>query len=250
VRVSITGGDMTTMQQDFSAASGGGTITGIPVGTNRTFTFQGLTASNAVTHQGEVSGVTISSGQTTNLGAITMLVAVAPAAPSSLTALKFSSSRIDLAWTDSDTLETGFTIERKTGAGGSWAQIATVAANSTSYSNTGLTAGTQYYYRVKATNGAGDSDWSGEAYDTTLSVFTVSTSVGSNGSVSPAGPLSIDLGSSTSFTITPDSGYAIASASGCGGSLSGSTYTTGVISGNCTVTVTFASTTGSATFSW
>jgi subtilisin family serine protease len=84
-----------------------------------------------------------------------------PLAPSSLTATATSSSQINLTWTDSDNTETGFNIERCTGIGCSdFAQIATVAANVTSYSNTSLTASTSYSYRVRAYNTAGDSDYS------------------------------------------------------------------------------------------
>lgn len=90
-----------------------------------------------------------------------------PAAPSNLAATPVSNTQINLAWTDNATNETGFKIERKTGAGGTYAQIATASANVTSYSNTGLTAGTTYYYQVRANNGAGDSGYSNEATATT-----------------------------------------------------------------------------------
>jgi subtilisin len=83
-----------------------------------------------------------------------------PAVPANLTATAVSSSQINLAWTDSDT-ETGYKIDRCTGVDCSnFAQIATVGANVTSYSNTGLAASTSYSYRVRATNTAGDSDYS------------------------------------------------------------------------------------------
>jgi hypothetical protein len=71
-----------------------------------------------------------------------------------------------------------------------------------------------------------------------LPSYTVSTSAGANGSITPTSR-TVTSGLTTTFTVTPNSGYA-ASASGCGGSLSGTTYTTGVISTNCTVTVTFS----------
>jgi len=86
-----------------------------------------------------------------------------PAAPANLAATAVSSSQINLTWADSDT-EQGFKIERCTGAGCSdFAQIATVGANVTSYSNTGLTPSTSYSYRVRAYNAAGDSDYSNTA---------------------------------------------------------------------------------------
>jgi hypothetical protein len=90
-----------------------------------------------------------------------------PNAPSNLAATAVSSSQINLTWQDNSSDETGFKIERRT-ASGSYSQIATVGAGVTSYSNTGLTAGTTYYYRVKACSSAGDSGYSNEASATTL----------------------------------------------------------------------------------
>ena len=59
----------------------------------------------------------------------------AAGAPTNLAATAVSSSQINLTWTDSDNTEQGFKIERCTGAGCSdFAQIATVGANVTSYS--------------------------------------------------------------------------------------------------------------------
>lgn len=175
VRVIISAAGMTTIQQDYAAGTGTGTISNIPVGTNRTFTFQGLDAGSTVTHQAVVNNVTITAGQTTDLGSITMLVVVAPAAPSGLGASSVSTTGATLSWTDTDQLETGFVIERKTGAGGVWAQIATPAANSVTYSDSGLTAGTVYYYRIKAVNGAGDSAWSNEANAQTATIDLAKT---------------------------------------------------------------------------
>ena len=90
-----------------------------------------------------------------------------PAAPSGLSATAASSSRIDLSWTDNSGGETGYKIERKTGAGGTYSQVGTVGANVTSYSNTGLSASTTYYYHVMAYNVTGDSAQSNEANATT-----------------------------------------------------------------------------------
>jgi hypothetical protein len=85
----------------------------------------------------------------------------APSGPIDLTATAVSSSQVGLTWVDNDTTEQGFKIERCTGAGCSnFAQIATVGANVTSYSNTGLTSSTSYSYRVRAYNATGDSNYS------------------------------------------------------------------------------------------
>lgn len=168
VRIIVSGDDMSAVQQDFAAAAGSGTVGGIPTGTNRTVTFQGLNAGGGITHQAVTSGVTVSSGPATDLGTVTMLVSVAPAAPANLAATVHSSSRIDLAWSDSDQLETGFVIERKTGSSGTYSVIATTAANVTGYSDTGLAASTTYYYRICAINSTGSSAYTDQLSSSTL----------------------------------------------------------------------------------
>jgi hypothetical protein len=94
-------------------------------------------------------------------------VVTIPDAPTGLSATAISTTEINLSWNDVAG-ETGYKLERKTGSGGTYAQIATPAQNATSYSDSGLTAETTYYYRIRATNSAGDSDYSSEANATTL----------------------------------------------------------------------------------
>ncbi len=85
-----------------------------------------------------------------------------PAPPTRLLATPVSPSQINLSWSDNSSNEAGFKIERKTGVAGTYAQVATTAANATSYNNTGLSSSTQYFYRVRANNSAGDSGYSNE----------------------------------------------------------------------------------------
>jgi hypothetical protein len=82
-----------------------------------------------------------------------------PLPPTNLTATAVSSSQINLSWTDNSNSETGFKVERSTD-GTTFTQIATVAANVTTYVNTGLPALTRYYYRVRAYNAGGNSAYS------------------------------------------------------------------------------------------
>jgi len=103
------------------------------------------------------------------VSATTLTGTTPPAAPSSLTATTVSSSQINLAWTDNASNEDGFKIERKTGAAGTYAEVGSVGANVTSFSNTGLAASTQYFFRVLAHNAGGNSAYSNEANATTQS---------------------------------------------------------------------------------
>ena len=75
----------------------------------------------------------------------------------------------------------------------------------------------------------------------TLNQYTVTPAADTGGSIEPSTPQMVSHGTTTSFTVTPDDGYGIAAVDGtCGGSLSGSTYTTDAITGDCTVTASFA----------
>lgn len=84
------------------------------------------------------------------------IVSPAPAAPTNLSLKVVSRNQINLTWTDNSTNETGFFIERSLN-GTSFTQIATVGANVRTYSATGLTPNTQYFFRVRAYNSAGKS---------------------------------------------------------------------------------------------
>ena len=118
---------------------------------------------------------------------------VVPTAPANLSATASSSSQISLTWADSSSNETGFKLERKTGATGTWSQIATPAANATSFSNLDLTASTEYFYRVRASNAAGNSPFSSEANATTQAS---GTGVGSGTGTGTATGTSTGSGSS------------------------------------------------------
>jgi hypothetical protein len=89
-----------------------------------------------------------------------------------------SSSRIDLSWVDNADNESGFLIERapdNAGVSGTFAQIASLGANSITYSNTGLTASTRYWYRVRSTNAAQSSAYTPSASATTQVAPTAHT---------------------------------------------------------------------------
>jgi len=86
----------------------------------------------------------------TDKWAIAQLYLGVPFPPTNLFATVLSSSSIKIAWADKSNNETGFKIYRVVGS--KWSQIATVKAEVTSYTNTGLQAGTSYSYRVSAYN--------------------------------------------------------------------------------------------------
>lgn len=82
-------------------------------------------------------------------------------APADALAASVNGNGVALAWTDQSSNETGFKVQYKTSARGSWTTATTAAANATSYTVSSLTDG-KYWFRVIATNGNGDSISSSE----------------------------------------------------------------------------------------
>jgi fibronectin type 3 domain-containing protein len=87
---------------------------------------------------------------------------------SPLTATAASSTEIDLNWNNNSTAATGFTIKHSTD-GTTFTTVDTVSGNTTtSYNNTGLTPGTNYWYEVIATTSSASSAPSGSATAITM----------------------------------------------------------------------------------
>jgi len=72
VRITVTGPDMAAIQASFKASDGQGLIDEVPTGTNRTVLAEALDSSGTVTFEGSVSGISVSTGQTTDAGTIIM----------------------------------------------------------------------------------------------------------------------------------------------------------------------------------
>lgn len=68
--------------------------------------------------------------------------------PTSLIAVPISQKQIDLIWQNNSTHGEKYFIERSAGDNSHFAIVDSIAQGSTSYSDTGLIAGTKYYYRV------------------------------------------------------------------------------------------------------
>ena len=139
----------------------------------------GAAPGTLVTYTAAVSGatgtqdiylyVTTNSGK---IGSVTSFgfVSGEPSAPTGLAA-SATPTQVGLSWTDNAGNETGYKIERSANGVNGWTQIGTAAANATTYSDTTVSQGTTYYYRVRAYNGSGNSNVTGEV-STTVPVNT------------------------------------------------------------------------------
>lgn len=74
-----------------------------------------------------------------------------------------------------------------------------------------------------------------------VETFVASTSTSAGGSISPTSQSVVD-GENATFTVTPNTDFEVLDISGCGGDindLSGNQYTTGAVTANCSVSVSF-----------
>ncbi len=147
-----------------SADSGSYTLSGTTPVDLATTTYSSLTFQKTSTSTLEIGAVLTSGIKGARLSRITAVVTYTPlAAPSALTATATTTSNIALSWTDNaSTTETGFSIERSLD-GSSWSALASTTKGVISYYDTGLTASTTYYYRVRAFDFGGYSAFSGTA---------------------------------------------------------------------------------------
>jgi hypothetical protein len=124
----------------------------------------GLTENTTYYYRVRAVGLTLNSAYS-NEASDTTTPAMEP--PSDLTAEAASSTAINLAWTDNSSNETGFEIHQATSSGGTFSLIHTTAADVTTYQNTGLSAATAYFYKVRAINAFGETEFTAEATATT-----------------------------------------------------------------------------------
>ena len=110
---------------------------------------------------------TVGSNVYSNYTTQTVCVRTLPRAPSQLVATAVSDSQVDLTWVDNSSVEDSYIVERSVGGGG-YSEIATLSANTTSYSDTLLNEASSHCYKVKACVGSDCSNYSNESCATTF----------------------------------------------------------------------------------
>jgi hypothetical protein len=139
-----------------------------------------------------------------------------PSIPQNLSANPVSSSEINLSWSAStdNVGVAGYRLERCQGSTcNNFVQIS--SPSSTSYSDINLVTNTTYRYRVRAQDGVGNlSNYSNIVNATTqqtqTTTYTIQSSAGAGGTISPSGTITVNQGSSQTFNISANSGYQVA----------------------------------------
>lgn len=179
-RVSLTAGDFSSVTARYVLKAENSTlIDATPSSSNRfingsgivTVTDGRLTLTTGGGFNNRVNSISIQSATSTNTG--NGAGVLAPAAPSWAGAWSIGDTSLTLGWGDNSNNENGFLIEQSTD-GVNYTEVARTGANVGSRNITGLTAGTNYYYRVKSFNAFGTSNAS-------------STITRTTGSATPAG---------------------------------------------------------------
>jgi hypothetical protein len=132
-------------------------------------------------------------------------------------------AQLQLSWVDNSSNEDGFKIDRMTGTSGAFVAIATVGANVTSYADPNLSDGTNYCYRVKAFNSAGESP-SVEACKATeiLATFSLSITRSGNGSGTvTSNPIAVNCGISCNTMLTTGTTVLLAATPAAGSTFTG-----------------------------
>jgi len=120
-----------------------------------------------------------------------MAVNVKPATPTilPLTISGSGSNRtVILNWLDKSSNETGFRVQRALSASGPWTTLATVPANTKTYSNRIGNTNTVYYYQIVAVNVVGDTQTAGFPTITSQSAASETVSTGTSQTVTPPAP--------------------------------------------------------------
>jgi fibronectin type 3 domain-containing protein len=167
------------------STTSGGPYTTIATGVTATsFTNTGLT--NGTTYFFVVSAVN-SAGESANSGQVPATPQQAlPPAPTGLTASP-GNAQVTLNWNASSGA-TSYNVKRSTTSGGPYTTIAT-GVTATSFTNTGLTNGTTYFFVVSAVNSAGQSGNSNQASATPTPPSTGDIFVAPNGTDSNPGTI-------------------------------------------------------------
>ena len=146
IQYSTDGGNWTTVTSSTGSTSTTYSVTGLTNGTPYWF---------RVAAVGTLSGATLTGNLATTTAAVTPYTT--PSAPTALAGTK-GNGKVDLTWTagsNGGSVITGYRVQYSTDGSNWTTKTANTGSSLASYSVTGLTNGTPYYFQVSAINAAG-----------------------------------------------------------------------------------------------
>ena len=177
----------------YRSLSSSGTYSQVGTSTTTSYTNTGLLANTMYYYRVTAYNNNGESAQSSTVSATTL--GIPPSNPTGVTATASSSSSITISWT-SVSGATGYRIYRSSSSTGTYSQVGTPTA--TSYTDTGLSANTMYFYKVSAVNNNGESAQS--------STVSATTSIGVTGTESNPIQLSSGIWVNGSITSSASNG--------------------------------------------
>lgn len=120
----------------------------------------------------------------------------APAAPTTLAVTSATATQVNLGWINTDPNASAVLIERKTGAAGTYQQIASVLPTANTFADNTALPGTTYYYRLRATTLGANSGYTNEVIANTPNYFSADLAISVNDAQTLAVP-----GNPISYTV-------------------------------------------------
>jgi hypothetical protein len=227
----------------------GNKLTANPVSAAGGYVASGLNASTAYYFKvTAINSVAPESAPSAEVTASTSAVSVT-AAPSGVSATANSGTQITINWSGVSGA-TGYNVYRASSSGGALTQVNTTAVTSAvAFVDTGLTASTAYFYKVKAINASGESAASAEATATTSaasSALSITSFSGTSGLVSGGKVGDVFYVVGTGFELNNVSATFTGNVTGTVFFLNGTMFTLTVPTGAQTGPITFRNLTSGA----
>jgi fibronectin type 3 domain-containing protein len=188
IKVSWSSSTGATGYKVYRSSSSSGTYSSVGDVTTTSYTDTGLTANTTYYYKVSAHNSAGESAQSSSVSAKTSISISIPATPTGVSASAESSTSIKVSWS-SVTGATGYKVYRSSSSSGTYSKVGD--ATTTSYTDTGLTANTTYYYKVSATNSAGESAQSSAVSAKTSASISI-----------PATPTSVSASAESSSSIT------------------------------------------------
>jgi titin len=168
-------------------------VTGLNQSTNYTFAVAAVDSAGALATSSTVTATTTANPMI---------------APTGVTAVTFSDTQINLAWTDTTTDETGFRVLRRPNNGSStpppWTIVTTTEADVTTYEDNGAASATSYAYAIASINAIGDY-----AISSTATARTLSTALSAPSDLSAKAETDILVNLTWKDTTVAETGYRV-----------------------------------------
>ena len=175
---SSTGSSLTT-GGPWSCSDHSGNITSVPAGSDRKLAIFGKDSSGNILYYGEQTGITVVDGQTSSTVTVTVTpTGSAPSAPTGVTATA-GNGQVSISWSPVSGA-TSYNIYWSTATGVTKTTGTKITGATSSYTHTGLTNGTTYYYVVTAVNSNGESSESSQVSGTPQATTATVTDIDGN----------------------------------------------------------------------